>query len=222
MGGFTLIELMVVMVIIAIVMVLAINGFGRIGRGSAPQKAAENIETTIALARQHAITRNVPVIVLFMDKDFFTRNGHCAGLGLTNSQGRIYAVFDAANRFYITGWTELPPGVVFDSAAPASASRNLLTVANDMVWNRNTGGNMIPFPSSHTNGVANTNILAQLPGLALRTDGSIYVRTGDTAGSRSVCVAEGYIDNSGNVHTNGASAYRVKVSPLGSTAREAY
>jgi prepilin-type N-terminal cleavage/methylation domain-containing protein len=224
-SGFTLIELLAVVAIIAMIMLIAVVGFTNIGRGTAAQKAAENIETTVALARQHAITRNVPVIVLFLDREFYTRNPSCVGYGPTNSQARFYAVFDASNRIYLTGWTELPPGAILDSDYPSTPTqgRNVLrqTSQPDLYgWNQNlpTPGPWIPFPDASS---SSTNRMATLPGVAFRTDGSVYVRQNDTPGPRRICVAEGAVDGAGNVirRPNGAR-YGVRVSPLGATTRE--
>jgi prepilin-type N-terminal cleavage/methylation domain-containing protein len=217
-SGFTLIELLAVVAIVVMIMLVAIAGFTNIGRGTAAQKAAEHIETVIALARQHAITRNVPVIVLFLDRDFDSRNSGCQGLG--PARARNYAVFDTVNRVYVTGWTELPPGTILDSdyspPSPQTQGRNSLTVGADLIWNRSTGNAMIPFPAS-----GSTNLLVRVPGLAFRTDGSVYVRPNDTDIPRRICVAEGAVDSAGNVirRPNGAR-YGVKVSMLGATTRE--
>ena len=216
--GFTLIELLAVLAIIVMIMLVALVGFTNIGRGSAAQKAAENLETVVALARQHAITRNVPVILLFLDRDFDNRNANCAGIGPTRA--RHYAVFDTVNRIYVTGWTELPPGVIFDSdyspRDPSNQGRNPLRTGADLIWNRNTGNAMIPFPDSGA-----TNCLVRLPGLAFRTDGSVYVRPNDTDVPRRICVAEGAVDSAGAVirRPNGVR-YGVKVSLLGASTRE--
>lgn len=217
--GYTLIELLAVMSIITLIMVAAVAGFMGTSRKSASRKAAEEIETAISLARQYAVAKNKPVLFLILDGDFNSRNGsldYIESWGPT--RGRHYAVFDPTNRTYVTGWRELPRGVVFDATYPnGSGGRNVLATDNDMFYNRNSASPaMIPFPGS-----ADTNRLVTLPGVAFRTDGSVFVRGGDTTGSRRINVAEGSVDAQGTVTVlSGGSKYGVKISMLGNAVME--
>lgn len=222
-SGYTLIELLAVMVIMGIIILIALAGYNSISRGAASRKAAENIEVSLSLARQHAVARNVPVLFLLLDADFNGRNSGADPSGIDISKigptrGRHYAIFDASNRVYLTGWTELPKGVVFDTTIPSSPDkgRNVLIAPDDMFWNRNPpGGAVIPFPGS-----SNTNRLVSLPGIAFKTDGTIRMR-GTTVTPLRVNVAEGTASSAGVVTLRpGGIKYGVKVSILGSAVAE--
>lgn len=63
--GFTLLELLVVMAIMALLMAGAIAGFYGIGEGARMRGALTNLQSTLGLARQRAILRNVPLTVVF-------------------------------------------------------------------------------------------------------------------------------------------------------------
>lgn len=60
-SGITLIELLVVIAIMAIVASLSIPAFTGMGRGAAMRGAVAEITSTLALARQWAITKREPV-----------------------------------------------------------------------------------------------------------------------------------------------------------------
>lgn len=222
-SGYTLIELLAVMAIIAIIMAIAMTAYTSISRASAPRKAAENIESAISLARQYAVSRNSPVLFLFLDRDFNSLNAAVPNIDKYGpTRARHYAVFDPSNRVYVTGWKELPPGVVLDSDYPSSAAagRNVLSSAGDMFYDRGTFRSMIPFPSSDP---IDTNRLVKLPGIAFKSDGTVYTRTSSTTDMqpRRVNVAEGSVDAAGAVTVrSGGIKYGVKVSVLGHAAVE--
>ena len=222
-SGYTLIELLAVMAIIAIIMLIAVAAYTGISRAAAPRKAAENIESALSLARQYAVAKNRPVLFLLLDGGFNARNAGTDPYGWDIStvgptRGRHFATFDPSNRVYVTGWTELPQGVVFDqnSYSTPDPGRNVFSSPADMFYNRQPppGPAMIPFPRSE-----DTNRLVTLPGIAFKTDGTVYVRGGDTPGSRRVNVAEGSVDSAGTVTVHldplNLKKYVVKVSMLG-------
>ena len=63
--GFTLLELMWALVIIGIVMILAMPGYGRFRDSMALKQANAQILQDVRRARQLAITRHAPVVVRF-------------------------------------------------------------------------------------------------------------------------------------------------------------
>lgn len=222
--GYTLIELLAVMAIVVIIILIAVASYSGMTRAAAPRKAAENIEVALSLARQYAISKNTPVLFLILDDEFDGRNtaadANISKIGPT--RGRHYATFDPLNRVYVMGWTELPQGVVFDRdyAGVGQAGRNVIDTPADMFWDRKTGKSMIPFPTGW-GGTSDTNRLVSLPGVAFKTDGTVYVRPSDTPGSRRINVAEGSVDAAGVVTVrSGGIKYGVRVSMMGHAAVE--
>lgn len=63
--AFSLLELLVVVAIIAILSSLALSGLGNVSRSSNLANAAQRVGDHLALARQAAVTRNLPVEVRF-------------------------------------------------------------------------------------------------------------------------------------------------------------
>jgi uncharacterized protein (TIGR02596 family) len=63
--GFTLLELLVVIAIIAILSSLAIAALGNVSRSANLTNAAQRVGDQLAMARQAALTRNLPVEVRF-------------------------------------------------------------------------------------------------------------------------------------------------------------
>lgn len=62
-NGFTLIELMIVVALMAILMALAGPSFTKLMNSNRLQTMADNFYTSVVLARSEALTRNVPVIM---------------------------------------------------------------------------------------------------------------------------------------------------------------
>jgi len=63
--GFTLLELMWALIIVGIVMILAMPGYGRFRDSMALKQANAQVLQDVRRARQLAITRHVPVVVRF-------------------------------------------------------------------------------------------------------------------------------------------------------------
>lgn len=83
-SGFTLIELMVVMTIMAIMMGVAMVGFSDWGRGTGMQGATMNVKSSIALARQWAITHRKKTTIVC------TNNYYVISCGVDNVGGTNY------------------------------------------------------------------------------------------------------------------------------------
>ena len=101
--GFTLVEVMVVIGIIAVIFALALPAFVGIGEGQAMRSGLEQLRTTLSLARQHAITKRERVYIVFPN----------TGDDYAFRSFRVYGVDSG----YITPWRYLPEGVVFSAAA---------------------------------------------------------------------------------------------------------
>ncbi len=61
--GYTLAELLAVMLIMVILMGVAVNSFYGMGRGARLRGAVSTFNTTLALTRQYAVTRNEPMTI---------------------------------------------------------------------------------------------------------------------------------------------------------------
>jgi len=104
--GFTLLELLIVIAVMAILLAISIPAFQGFGRGSRAKTALFQLSTTLNLARQMAITTRQNVHIMFPDSAL-TYNA-------TNAQYAFsaYAVYSQRDG-YVGGWRKLPAGVVF-------------------------------------------------------------------------------------------------------------
>jgi len=112
-AGFTLVELLAVVAIMAILMVIALPAFHLFAKKDIDTAAAE-LRATLRLARQYAVTRRQEVFVVFPtaddpapseeDVDKLLRS--YAVLALTNDSPEQYE--------YVTEWHYLPQGIYFD------------------------------------------------------------------------------------------------------------
>jgi prepilin-type N-terminal cleavage/methylation domain-containing protein len=220
--GYTLIELLAVMVIMGIIVAIALAAYTGITRGTSARKAAENVETALSLARQYASARNMPVIFLVLDSGFDTRPLNSSIPGIANigpTRARHYAIYSVAGEKYLTGWTELPKGVVFDNTYVSGGleGRNILAGdPQDLIYDRSGPAveAVVPFPGS-----SDTNKMVVMPGIIFRSGGTLYFRdsggTAETPVYKRICVAEG--SYSGGILTirPGGIKYGVRTSPLG-------
>lgn len=103
-------ELLVVMGIMTLIILASVPAFHGITRGSAMQSSLTQLRTTIALARQWAITRRQITYVVFPSSSnsiYSTYNVYAiTNIVSTNYQGE-----------YVRDWTALPPGVFFETSA---------------------------------------------------------------------------------------------------------
>jgi len=114
--GFTLVELMVVVVIIAVLMMIALPTFQGIGRGSKLKTASYQFSSKLTLARQTAISDRIFVAILLAD-DVVAN----AVTGQVDKAYRSYVPCQysrqqSTNYFtqYLGEWQIFPPGVVFN------------------------------------------------------------------------------------------------------------
>ncbi len=106
--GFTLVEMMVVVILIAILMMVAIPVFQGANRGGRTRTAIFQINSTVSLARQLAITRRQNIHILFPDSEA-PYDEETISMAYTS-----YALYGERDG-YLSEWRELPPGVVFEN-----------------------------------------------------------------------------------------------------------
>jgi prepilin-type N-terminal cleavage/methylation domain-containing protein len=107
-AGFTLVELLAVILIMGMLMLIAIPSFQSANRGGRTRTATLQLNSAVSLARQTAITTRQNVHIIFPDS------------GLTYDEStvdlayRSYAIYGARDG-YMGEWRRLPEGVVFDN-----------------------------------------------------------------------------------------------------------
>lgn len=132
-GGFTLIELMVVIMIVGVLFAVALPMFENAGKKDTRQ-AAQTLVNTLRLARQHAISARQWTLVVFPNQD----SGYKPEAKAVNNLDRClrsYAVLAVTNNMdgkfkfdpkkrdpgaddmefeFLTEWRSLPTGIYFD------------------------------------------------------------------------------------------------------------
>ena len=111
--SFTLIELMAVVVIISMLIVSATVMFRGIFQSAGTKGAIASLRSTLALARQHAITHRDTVYVVFVSDVKGAFNG--ANRVHMDKALRAYNVYSMNEKSYLRDWIYLPPGLIFDT-----------------------------------------------------------------------------------------------------------
>lgn len=109
--GFTLVEMLVVIVLMGFMMAIALPRFTDIGRGSKIKTAVSELRSTMGLARQWAIARRESVYMVFPD-DFLANLFSGVSTSHYSKALRSYALY-SEREGYIKDWTYLPESVFF-------------------------------------------------------------------------------------------------------------
>ncbi len=174
--GFTLVELLVVMGIMALLVLVAMPMFSGLTRSSGMSGATMQLRTTLSLARQWAITHRAVTYVVFPTDPNIESD---KGTGVTSRIQRSYNVYTAQDGF-IRDWIYLPDGIFFDKR-PTTSGDNVLNWTPSSPYSPVT----IAYPLSDS-----TN---PVPCLSFRPDGST-TGVGDIFRQPQIYLTEGTRD----------------------------
>ena len=117
-GPFTMVELIVVLVIMAVLLRLAVPVFDKMVMGSNVDIGARLVASQLRLARQYAITKREYVAVMLPEKTFDSTDSIAGSKEYRASSIRT-CICDSSGEFdrYINGtqWHFLPKGIYIDS-----------------------------------------------------------------------------------------------------------
>ena len=145
--GFTLTELLVVVGLMAVLSAIAITGMKTLSQGAELRGAARQVQSTLSLARQYAVTHNTTV-------RFIIASDNAPYSGNADKCLRAYAVYNfgrsessQTDDSYVKEWTYLPDGVVFNTFTNTVVS-DQISYANLLGQNPYTTSIRFPFISS--------------------------------------------------------------------------
>ena len=136
--GFSLIEVMMVVVVVGIVLTAGIPAFGTFRDGMVLVQARGQVSQDLRMARQVAVTRHCPVIVTFGDGSTTTNVGNYTIHYDTNGDGVVAAGERAFNR-------TMPGGTRLSSVTLSPTDQ--LTFDMSGVLAPGTGGGQLVFAS---------------------------------------------------------------------------
>lgn len=122
-NGFTLVELMVVVALIALVFAIAVPSFENAGRRDV-YKPAQQVASALRLARQSAVVRRQWTMFViptaessYSEKDVKKALRSYAVLACTNMGGVTATTdFHRMDKAFLSGWRNLPEGVYFEDS----------------------------------------------------------------------------------------------------------
>jgi prepilin-type N-terminal cleavage/methylation domain-containing protein len=165
--GFTLVELLVVVGLMAVVMAVTIAGLQMSSGGAKMRTALFQLKSTLSLARQQAITRREPIYVVFPEPSSTFQDA----AQRSRLSYQAYGVWSPSEG-YINEWAALPPGVIFHWTISASEVNTANVFANSTATRFN-----IP---ATTAGRANRPYGATVPCVSFLPNGRLN-QTGGTA-----------------------------------------
>ena len=212
-NGFSLIEILVVIVIIGVLFAVALAVFENAGRKNA-QQAAEQLIGSMRLARQHAVTARQWTFVVFPNRDGGAYADEDVGKCL-----RGYAVLAVQNNMdglapaaqipsnmdlaFVADWKTLPEGVYFNDDAALSGN----VAFGALHGGQSTYAGVFQFPLDP----ANPNLRVRPMGAVLfRPNGRAYVMHDgnpngnfwqDVEGSKIYVTSEKHYDQAGGTLT---------------------
>ena len=113
--GFTLVEMISVLVIVAIILSIAIPAVTNLVKASALSSAAREVSNTLSLARQYAITHRTYTRVVFL-YDYYNNSSTGTRADMWYHTYAVMTNRDTTNPsgwLYVTKWEYLPTGAVF-------------------------------------------------------------------------------------------------------------
>ncbi len=204
--GFTLTELLVVIGIIGLMLALVLPAFTGLGRSAGMNSAVMQVRTTLALARQWAITTRQSTYVVFADGATVS----AAAATERDKAYRAFAVWGSGQTNYIKEWVTLAPGVVITSDTsgfPGSGH------GDNVLAPSGSNTRSIPYPKS-------TNANAQVRVVAFKSDGGLDTSINSSA---EVYLTEGIVDTTVAtptlVHKPKAMKFGIELQQLTGQAR---
>lgn len=205
--GFTLTELLVVIGIIGLMLALVLPAFTGLGRSAGMNSAVMQVRTTLALARQWAITSRQSTYVVFADGTTVS----AAAATERDKAYRAFAVWGTGQTNYIKEWVTLAPGVVITSDAsgfPGTGGHG-----DNVLAPSGTNTRSIPFPKS-------TDANAPVRVVAFKSDGGLDTSINSAA---EVYLTEGIVDTTVAtptlVHKPKAMKFGIELQQLTGQAR---
>lgn len=177
--GFTLVELISVLVILAILLSIALPALTNLSKANAMGAAAREVSNTLNLSRQYAITHRVRTRVVFPC-------GQTTVISTLAPAYLSYAVMtNDANATpptwaYVTKWEHLPTGAIFLN----NALVNNATLCGALDDNNSLPKDWLPFPDSIS---SNSGTLAYIE----------FGPTGAASQTGTLTIKSGFIDNTG-------------------------
>ena len=178
--GFTLIEMLTVMLIIGIILSISIPAFTNLMKSGGLNSATRQVSNTLSLARQLAITQRMYTRVVFPYQLTFANT-----LAPRYLSYAVVSVDASGNLIaYLTKWESLPVGVVFlNNPAPGSGSLdNLLISTSPKMWFPYKSGTPSPTPET-------------LAYIEFNPTGVATPLTAGTVTPSVLAITEGFIDN---------------------------